>query len=354
MKGIRSLLSKLFLALFLTIVISGCAFSAAPLSMVNKPIQDWILITKDPDALPTPTPFQPIAKTPINTLAPTQDTIEDSEVQGEVGESLPKEFETPEGQINILLLGSDYRPGGGFRTDVIMLVGINTITNKVSVLSFPRDLCVYIPGTYSGYDLESCDRINTAMQFGFQTTQNTFESNFGVKPDYYAMTNFQGFVTLIDNLGGVDVEVASNLTDECSLPQASGGYCTMYAGTNSMNGATALWYVRSRYSSSDYDRERRAQEMIQALFHRLLSLDTLNKIPSMFDVYSQYVEHNLPLDVVLALGKVAANIDLNEDVYRETLEPPEVIDTRKSNGAYVSLPNHTYIDPIIQRAFFSE
>ena len=81
MKGIRPLLSKLFLALFLTMVISGCTIIGAPLSMVNKPIQDWILITKDPDALPTPTPFQPIAKTPINTLASTQDTIEDSEEQ---------------------------------------------------------------------------------------------------------------------------------------------------------------------------------------------------------------------------------------------------------------------------------
>ena len=346
MKGKTNTFLKILYTGLVLFIITGCATGAAPIVMVNKPVQDWILATQDPNAPPTPTAFQPLERTPVNTFAPTATMAEETEeISGNQAANLTTEV--PEGQINFLVLGSDYRPGSGFRTDVIMLIGINTNTNKVSIVSFPRDLCVYIPGTYSGYDLESCDRINTTMPFGFQTTQNMFETNFGVTPDYYAMTNFQGFVALVDNLGGIDVDVASNLTDQCT-----GGYCSVYAGTNHMNGETALWYVRSRYSSSDYDRERRAQEVIQALFSRMLSLDVINKIPSMFDVYSQYVEHNIPLDVALSIAKVAANIDLNEDVYRETLEPPEVIDTRKSNGAYVSLPNHTYIDPIIQRAFF--
>ncbi|NSW51439.1 MAG: LCP family protein [Anaerolineae bacterium] len=340
-----------FFTLIIVLLIAGCGVQAVPMAFINRSVRDWVLITPNPNAQPTATPFQPQAKQVENTPV--------AEIENSADEN-PTETETaligldiPEGQINFLLLGSDYRPDSGFRTDVIMLVGINTISNKVSVVSFPRDLCVYIPGTYSGYDVESCDRINTAMQFGFGTTQDMFEANFGVRPDYYALINMQGFTALVENLGGVEVEIAQTLSDKCSLPQASNGYCTVYPGTMLMNGETALWYVRSRYSTSDYDRLRRAQEVIQALFNRMISLDVLAKIPSMYDIYADYVETNIPLDIVLGLAKVASVLDMNT-IYRETLEPPEVIDTRQSNGAYVSLPNHYYIDPIIQQAFFTE
>ena len=313
---------------------------------INQPDQSvgWVLVTPDPNALPTKTPFIPSARTPIPTLEPSPTPTQDPYV----------EFVPAQDQIIFLILGSDYRPMAGFRTDIIMLVGVNPKTNQVSVVSFPRDLCIYIPGTYSGYDLESCDRINTAMQHGFPTTANTFETNFGVRPDYYAMSNFQGFVALVDSLGGIEVNVGRYFSDVCHLPQAVNGYCSFSPGTTLMNGDTALWYVRSRYSTSDYDRERRSQEVIAAIFSRMVNLDMITKIPAMFDIYKQYVETNIPLDVVLSLARVAASINLQEDVYREALAPPAVIDRVKSNGAQVSLPNQALIAPIIQRAFFSD
>jgi len=150
------------------------------------------------------------------------------------------------------------------------------------------------------------------------------------------------------------VNVGRNFSDKCHLPQAVDGYCFFSPGPTLMNGETALWYVRSRYSTSDYDRERRSQEVMAAIFSRMLKLDMIAKIPAMFEVYKQYVETNIPLDVVLSLARVAASINLQEDVYRETLEPPKVIDRQKSSGAQVSLPNHALIAPIIQRAFFSD
>ncbi|MBN2047160.1 MAG: LCP family protein [Anaerolineaceae bacterium] len=343
------------IAILLNMILTSCGFSGVPLAMVN-PAPEWLLVTKDPNAAPTATPFQPIAKTPVNTLAPTstpEPTPAPTEEPAEGSIDL-SQYDTPEGQINFLILGSDWRPGMGYRTDVIMLVGINANTNKVSIVSFPRDLCLYIPGTASGYDAASCDRINTAMQYGFPTTVQTFQANLGVTPDYYAMTNFQGFITLVNSLGGIDVETDTAFSDKCKLPQASGGYCYVNVGSNHMDGDFALWYVRSRYTTSDYDRERRAQEVLRALFRRMLNLDVLAKIPDMYAIYTEYVETNIPLEVVLSLAKVALSIDLSADIYHETIAPPEVIDTISPAGAYISLPNHYYIDPIIKQAFFSE
>jgi polyisoprenyl-teichoic acid--peptidoglycan teichoic acid transferase len=334
-----------FITTGLIITLTACSVLGLPTSVNQSDSSvDWVLVTPDPNAQPTKTPFIPSARTPIPTVEPSPTPTQDPYV----------EFVPAQDQIIFLILGSDYRPMAGFRTDIIMLVGVNPKTNQVSVVSFPRDLCIYIPGTYSGYDLESCDRINTAMQHGFPTTANMFETNFGVRPDYYAMSNFQGFVALVDSLGGIEVNVGQYFSDVCHLPQAVNGYCSFSPGTTLMNGDTALWYVRSRYSTSDYDRERRSQEVIAAIFTRMVSLDMIAKIPAMFEIYKQYVETNIPLDVVLSLARVAASINLEEDVYREALAPPVVIDRMKSNGAQVSLPNQSLIAPIIQRAFFSD
>ena len=72
--------------------------------------------------------------------------------------------------------------------------------------------------------------------------------------------DFQGFKGIIDSLGGINVNVGSYLSDNCDLPQAVDRYCTVYPGVMNMDGGTALWYVRSRHTSSDIDRNRRQQD----------------------------------------------------------------------------------------------
>ena len=160
--------------------------------------------------------------------------------------------ELPEGQRKILILGSDSRGDGGFRTDVILLLILNPQQGTASAVSFPRDLYVNIPGVGQ-------DRINTAMVYGgFSLLAATFEANFGVRPDSYVLTNFGGFVEIVNSLGGIEVNAASSLTDKCDLPQANwDGYCTVEPGFIGMDGDTALWYVRARYTTSDFDRTRR-------------------------------------------------------------------------------------------------
>ena len=127
----------------------------------------------------------------------------------------------------------------------IILVAINKKTGATSVVSFPRDLYVTLPGYRQ-------ERINVAQPLGgFELTQATFQYNFGFTPDYYLLTNFQGFVNIIDSLGGINVYVPWELYDDCSLPiQDSTGKCSVGPGQVYMDGETALWYARSRYSTS--------------------------------------------------------------------------------------------------------
>ncbi len=329
---------KIFSILILLVLVSlACNFPG----MIQSPARaiSQVLITPDPNAAATPTPFMPLAPTPIPVIETPEIAIPTPD------ESVPEEIVGLEGNVRILILGSDWRPASGFRTDVIMLVVVNPQSGAVSLVSFPRDLYVSIPGIGQ-------QRINTAQQFGgFPLTVQTFQTNFGVTPQYYVMTNFQGFINIIDSLGGIEVDTDRNLTDVCKLPQAVDGKCSVGPGMVSMNGETALWYVRSRYSSSDFDRTRRAQEVITAIFRKLMSLDAVAKAPQLYQQFRSNVETNIPLDVALQLSLIAPGLVTNPDkISRYAIGPNEVWSYVTADGAQVLLPNPDRIQPILYEA----
>ena len=255
----------------------------------------------------------------------------------------------PEGTVNLLVLGSDFRPGEGYRTDVMMLVSIHGSSGTVNVVSFPRDLYVTIPGW-------TTQRLNTAFAYGgFPLMADTLQYNFGVRPDYYVMTNFQGFIGIIDSLGGVTVNVGNYLSDKCDLPQARGGYCEVSAGPVTMDGPTALWYVRSRYTTSDFDRTRRAQEVLYALFQRFMSIDAVSKLPEFFSYYQSSVETNMGIDAMTTLLPVASQvIGDSSRVNRYAIGPAHVTPFTTSGGAMVLLPNYDAISGIIAEAVYGQ
>ncbi len=122
----------------------------------------------------------------------------------------------------VMLLGSDYQPSIGFRTDVMLLVAMNTKTSEFHLLSFPRDLWVNIPGV-------GPQRLNTALPFGGnELLSDTLALNFGFRPDNFAMVDFDGFKNIIDVMGGVDVDVEKYMEDECWLNDT--GWCVIEPG----------------------------------------------------------------------------------------------------------------------------
>ncbi len=250
----------------------------------------------------------------------------------------------PTQQIRILLMGSDIRADNSFRTDIILLLTVNPAEGTATVLSFPRDLYVYLPwGRF--------ERINTVQYFGFDTMADTLEMNFGVRPQYYMVTNFAGFVNIIDGLGGIDVEVGKELSDQCDLPSRDAhGRCTVKEGTTRMDGQFALWYVRSRYSTDDMERLRRSQEVLMGVFKRLLTLDAIRRAPEIYHQFSGSVETNLDLTTILSLGTVAPRLAQEGHIRRYALSYKEAMPFIGADGANLLFPNLERIRKIIEEA----
>ncbi len=230
------------------------------------------------------------------------------------------------------------------RDDSIIWVSLNPEGEFVSAVSFPRDLYVLIPGL--GYN-----RINVAFQNGgFDMLAATFEANFGVRPDYYALIDFNGFKTIIDNLGGIDVYAEKNLTDSCAKTINESGTCSVGPGTVHMDGETALWYARSRYSSSDIDRARRAQEVIKGIFNRLMSLDVIFKAPELYNAYTQYVQTDISLKTVTSLLPLASKIKSNGDIRNYVIGYDHAYSWWTPYGAQVLVPDNEAIRDVMIEA----
>jgi LCP family protein required for cell wall assembly len=250
-------------------------------------------------------------------------------------------FPKPEGQINILLMGSDQRPNdGGFRTDVLLLVSLNRDSGTATLTSFPRDLYVYQPGW-------RMDRINSAQaRGGFALTEMTFAYNFGVEIDHWVLVNFGGFQSIVDALGGVTVNVGQALTDHRE------GYkdFSVPAGSMPMDGETALWYVRSRGTSSDFDRLRRQQEVLQAIFYRLLSLNAISSAPQLYEQYKQTVSTDLGIGDILPLLPLASQLGDSSQINRYVIGPNDIDFYRTSGGSSVLIPKRAALTSILGQA----
>jgi LCP family protein required for cell wall assembly len=236
----------------------------------------------------------------------------------------------PSDQVNILLLGSDQRLNEyGLRTDTLLLVTLNPSQGTASLTSLPRDLYIYIPG----YTVQ---RINTAYGFGgFETLAMTFEYNLGVRPDHYALINFWSFSQAVDSLGGVDVNVGMPFSDHRD------GYGDYYvpAGMVHMDGATALWYVRARYTTSDFDRGRRQKEVLTAAFNKVLSLDGISRASELYQIYAQNVTTDLTFEDIAPLLPLAAQLADTSRISSYAIGPQQVYDFRNTQGSAVLCPN---------------
>jgi len=246
----------------------------------------------------------------------------------------------PAGTVTILLMGSDQRPDArDFRTDTMLLVALKP-DGSVSLVSFPRDLWVYLPDQFM-------QRINAAQEFGgFDLVKSTFEYNFGIAPQSYVLTNFSGFKSIVDSLGGIDVLVGQSLTD--SRDGYPGGF-TLNAGIVHMDGETALWYVRARKTTSDLDRLRRAQEVILGLGSKLLSLNGLKRIPELYAVYRGAVVTDLTLQDVVGLLPVLQAVDANK-IQRYAISTDQVIPFITYSGADVLLPRPEAVRSLLAQA----
>lgn len=305
--------------------------------------------TSTPTPSPTPTllPPNPVHLTPVFTLP-----ITGTPLPFPIPTPMPT-VELPEGVINMVLLGADRETlgNGSLRTDVIVIASINPAGPSVSLLSIPRDLYVWIPG-------HGFNRINTAYAYGQNypggrpaLVKATIEYNLGIPVHYYALVDFTGFVRIVDTLGGIDIPVECELHDTFPDPTnpQQGIDIDLYPGVQHLDGQHALWYVRSRWSTHDFDRNRRQQQVLRALYHQALALDVIPHIPELWGALRETVETDLGLDEMVYLGWVGSRLDW-ADVKSRFISSAYVTYWSAPNGAYVLLPIPGALEPLIAEA----
>ncbi len=331
------------LVILVPFVRGSISFAAAPKTQVA--------VIKAPfDSTPTATAFQPVASTatyyptdyptptPTNTPKPVK-IKPSSNTQGV--DPIPQ----PEHQVNIMLLGSDQRYKGSIgRTDVIILLTINTKDHTVNVTSFPRDLYIYIPDWTD-------QRINTAFAHGgFKSFQQTMMHNFGFKPDYYVMINLAAFEYLVNDLGGINVNVPRTI---CDGNWGNGLSHCVYPGNQHFYGREALWYVRSRMTTNDFDRNYRQQLVLSSILDRLFALGSISKIPQLFNTYSNNVTTNLDAGILVSLSPTAAMLSDKSRITQYFINDSAVNAWVTPGGAQVLLPNYQAIHKILTKALNS-
>lgn len=246
----------------------------------------------------------------------------------------------PESQINILLLGNDYKRKQGARTDMVMLLTLNPDEGSATLTSFPRDLYVYAPGW-------SLMKLNTIQpRGGYELLKLTFEYNFGVRPDYYANISVDSFVLLINRLGGIYVDVPAALSD----PTYVNGKFSVGPGLQFMDGPKAKWYVRSRATTGDLYRNQRQQAVLEAIFKRLMSADAIAKAPQLYNLYASYVVTDLNLNAILPLAPLARELYADTGkVRRYNLDLDQAAQTfTPIDGAYILLPDPEAVQALMR------
>lgn len=305
----------------------------------------------------TPTPFQPIpptaeftpTNTPIPTATPTPTNSPTPTITYTATPSLtPTEFtlegfesaEPPPGQMNILLLGADRRPGQKeYRTDTIILVTLNSKKGAVNITSFPRDLFIDIPG-------RGQDRINTAYYYGkIPLVKQTFKSYFGIEIDHYILINFKNFKKIVDQMGGLEVKVGESVSD-----YRAGKYITVPKGKVTMDADDVLWYVRSRKTTNDFARNRRQQEVLHAILTKLLSLEALAKAPAYFEFYKNNVETDLELVDAIRWIPFAVKFVNNPQLNQLYIGPNHVSNWITPAGAMVLMPHKEKVMKVVNNS----
>ncbi|MGB9791616.1 MAG: LCP family protein [Thermacetogeniaceae bacterium] len=211
----------------------------------------------------------------------------------DVASSTPSRF-------NILLLGSDARPGEKIgNTDTIIVAQIDQ--EKLSLLSIPRDTLVEIPGYGK-------NKINSACRYGGpELTARVVSELIGIPVKKYALIRWSGFIKIVDTLGGVDLYVPRDMHYD---PQDGPDYkIDLHKGYQHLNGKEALAFVRFRMEAlGDIDRTKQQLQFMKALAEKIKQPKTLVKLPVLIPEIYKNVETNVTLGEALALAKAGYNL----------------------------------------------
>ncbi len=233
------------------------------------------------------------------------------------------------GRVNILLMGR----GGGTHdapdlTDTMMLVSIDPVNHTSTMLSLPRDLWVNVPnsgvmkmnaawetGEFKYLGKQAVGSTDPkAIRAGYDLVDQTVKSVTGVSINYNVLVDFQAFQQAVDTLGGVHVNVPTDLVDPTMAWENGGNPTLATAGDHDFNGKQALIYVRSRETTSDFARAERQRTVLTALKAKVATLGTLSnpiKLNGLLNTFGNNFQTDLSLGNANRLYSILKGVNNN-------------------------------------------
>jgi LCP family protein required for cell wall assembly len=246
-------------------------------------------------------------------------------------------------RLNVLLIGVDSGPGRTEAlTDSLIVVSLDPVGRRVSMLSIPRDLASIPLGNGDTYG----PKINSLMSYaernpklfpdgGIRTLENAVGALLGIQIHDYAQVDLAGFARMVDAVGGVDIDVKKPL-DDPAYPRLDGGHgWSVTAGPHHFDGLDALAYARIRkvLGERDLTRAARQQEVLVALRNQAVSAGLLVRLPQLLDAVGSTVRTDLPQDQLPQLAALAEQIGGSRTV-KIVLTSPQI---KAGSGAYGSV-----------------
>jgi polyisoprenyl-teichoic acid--peptidoglycan teichoic acid transferase len=236
-------------------------------------------------------------------------------------------------RVNILLLGTDFLPEGekASRSDSQIIVSIDPQTKKITMMSILRDTYVKIPGHRK-------QKINAANALGGPELAIETISKFTDIPiHYYVQTDFNGFKTVVDSVGGIDVDIKKEIIDKPFKVHFKPGILHM-------NGVNALKYVRVRKGingGNDYARTQRQREVISLVVQKVKSVYGIYKLPGLLENVQPYIRTNMAFNDMIKLRSFLT--DFNRENMQSVQIPAEgTFESKMIEGVGSSLVPDVY------------
>ncbi|MBN6190252.1 MULTISPECIES: LCP family protein [Microbacterium] len=300
---------------------------------------------------------------------------------GQSGPSLPPS----DGYYNILLLGADSGDGrDSMRFDSISVVSVNAETGAVTITGIPRELPnapfsdgspmqAQYPNGFEGHSSSTCgwngwmNHVRYAAEVcrddggaelypkavaqgsepGIEATKDAAEGVLGIEIPYYVFVDMHGFADLVDALGGVDINVTERLPKGGPPEGWTGTDVNEWAigwiepGQQHMDGDTAQWYARSRYTTSDWDRMKRQRELQEAILAQFTPQTVLTRFNEVAAAGTALISTDLPQD------KLPEFFDL---MLKAKEQQVTTIELTPDSGVDEHNPDYGYIHQMIQQA----
>jgi LCP family protein required for cell wall assembly len=284
-----------------------------------------------------------------------------------------------EGYYNILLLGADSGAGrDSMRFDSISVVSVNAETGATTITGIPRDMPHFpfapgpmqdrYPNGHEGFSDPTCgwgsgiNQLRTEVEVcqdgaalypdaeasgsapAIEATKDAAEGILGIEIPYYVFIDMHGFASLIDALGGVDITVAERLPkgggpayDGQPVDEWATGW--IEAGPQHMNGDTAQWYARSRYTTNDFDRMERQRILQQAMLAQFTPQTVLTRFQDVAAAGADIVQTDLPQSLIPFLAELAL---------KAKEQPVNTIELTPDGGIDEFDPDYAYIQELVR------